>query len=243
MARLFADFGLQITFHVTARSLIVAYSIGVVLTFLTVTFSSWRIGNLNIVSAIRDSADPTTRKERPTSTHPIGRVFRYVLWVLFKPDGWRQFFIALGITGVGIMLTVVGVVMFIGSRALYDTSGAGSVLAVMIAMEGLDQGDPSLLILSKAVTAIAVAAPTITFGATLILRGFTPLAPLLFLVAYLAMSLVGAYASAMVKDFAPASPEELPGLYATALAVITAAPIVASLCWIWTHRRSHFPLF
>src|SRR5437879_13652262 len=58
MAALFAAFDLSIVFHVTARSLIVSYSLGVVLTFLTVTFSSWRIGNLNIVSAIRDTPEP-----------------------------------------------------------------------------------------------------------------------------------------------------------------------------------------
>ena len=49
----------------TARSLIVSYSLGVVLTFLTVTFSSWRIGNLNIVSAIRDMPESTVAEERP----------------------------------------------------------------------------------------------------------------------------------------------------------------------------------
>jgi putative ABC transport system permease protein len=61
MAALFADFGLSIVFHVTARSLVVSYSLGVVLTFLTVTFSSWRISNLNIVAAIREITDSTTK--------------------------------------------------------------------------------------------------------------------------------------------------------------------------------------
>ncbi len=121
MARLFADFGLQITFHVTARSLIVAYSIGVVLTFLTVTFSSWRIGNLNIVSAIRDVADPVTAKERPAGGHGPGHVLRMIAWVLFKPENWEQFWRALGLLPVTIASSAGAVVLLIwGSLTLGD---------------------------------------------------------------------------------------------------------------------------
>ncbi len=53
MGRIFGDF-FNIEPHVTARSLIISYSLGVSLTFLTVTFASWRASNLNIVAAIRD---------------------------------------------------------------------------------------------------------------------------------------------------------------------------------------------
>ncbi|MCI0777255.1 MAG: FtsX-like permease family protein [Chloroflexi bacterium] len=53
MGRIFGDF-FNIEPHVTARSLIISYSLGVSLTFLTVTFASWRVSNLNIVAAIRD---------------------------------------------------------------------------------------------------------------------------------------------------------------------------------------------
>ena len=54
MARIFAEFDLDIEPHVTGRSVIISYSLGVVLTFVTVTFSSWRVSKLNIVAAIRD---------------------------------------------------------------------------------------------------------------------------------------------------------------------------------------------
>ncbi|MCH7700034.1 MAG: ABC transporter permease, partial [Chloroflexi bacterium] len=53
MGRIFGDF-FDIEPHVTARSLIISYSLGVSLTFITVTFASWRASNLNIVAAIRD---------------------------------------------------------------------------------------------------------------------------------------------------------------------------------------------
>jgi putative ABC transport system permease protein len=53
MGRIFGDF-FNIEPHMTARSLIISYSLGVSLTFITVTFASWRASNLNIVAAIRD---------------------------------------------------------------------------------------------------------------------------------------------------------------------------------------------
>ena len=53
MGRIFGDF-FDIEPYVTARSLIISYSLGVSLTFITVTFASWRASNLNIVAAIRD---------------------------------------------------------------------------------------------------------------------------------------------------------------------------------------------
>ena len=55
----FDEFGaFQLRHHVEPRSLIVAYCLGVLLTFATVTISSWRVSRLNIVSAIRDLPPP-----------------------------------------------------------------------------------------------------------------------------------------------------------------------------------------
>ncbi|HLI51156.1 MAG TPA: FtsX-like permease family protein, partial [Thermomicrobiaceae bacterium] len=53
-------------FHIkptfTWRSLVVAYTLGVVVTFLTILVSSWRVSRLNIVQAIRDIPDPVHQK-------------------------------------------------------------------------------------------------------------------------------------------------------------------------------------
>jgi len=62
MAALFADFGVSFEPTVTPRSLIVAYCLGVVVTFITVVFSSWQVSRLNIVRAIRDIPEPTYRR-------------------------------------------------------------------------------------------------------------------------------------------------------------------------------------
>ncbi len=59
-----ADFNFNIQPYVTPRSLIISYSMGVVLTFLTVAFSSWRVSQLNIVRAIRDLPEPESKPSR-----------------------------------------------------------------------------------------------------------------------------------------------------------------------------------
>src|SRR5438045_7829323 len=94
MAALFAGEDFSIAFHVTARSLIVSYSLGVVLTFLTVTFSSWRIGSLNIVSAIRDTPEPLPIDTRPHWRSGIGGAASFIRWLFVKPTTWRQWGVA-----------------------------------------------------------------------------------------------------------------------------------------------------
>jgi putative ABC transport system permease protein len=47
----------SIELYVTPRSLVIAYSLGVVITFLAVAVSSWRVSRLNVVAAIRDIPD------------------------------------------------------------------------------------------------------------------------------------------------------------------------------------------
>ena len=53
---LFGEF-LEIEPSVTPRSLVVAYCLGVVITFIAVVGSSWKISRLNIVAAVRDIPD------------------------------------------------------------------------------------------------------------------------------------------------------------------------------------------
>ncbi|HEY7467281.1 MAG TPA: FtsX-like permease family protein [Dehalococcoidia bacterium] len=48
----------DIAFTISSRSLITAYAMGVVLTFIVVTISAWRVSLLNIVTAIRNLPEP-----------------------------------------------------------------------------------------------------------------------------------------------------------------------------------------
>lgn len=53
-----AEAGFQMEYHLTGTSMIIAYTLGVVLTLVIVIFSAWRVGRLNIVRAIRDIPEP-----------------------------------------------------------------------------------------------------------------------------------------------------------------------------------------
>jgi putative ABC transport system permease protein len=58
----FASEAMKIDFSVRWSSVIVAYTLGVVLTFLVVTYSAWRVSVLNIVTAVRNLPDPVRHK-------------------------------------------------------------------------------------------------------------------------------------------------------------------------------------
>lgn len=53
---------LQFRFHVAPTSIVIGYCLGVLITYLVVTWSSWRVSRLNIVSAIRDLPEESNRK-------------------------------------------------------------------------------------------------------------------------------------------------------------------------------------
>jgi putative ABC transport system permease protein len=82
----FGQTDLELTFAFNWRSLVIAYALGTVLTFLLVVIASWRVSRLNIVRAIRDIPEP--RINRRTAKGLI------LAWLL---------------PFVGALLTVVGV--------------------------------------------------------------------------------------------------------------------------------------
>ena len=79
MAAIFADEsrGFELTPSYTLRSFIIAYSLGVVLTFATVVISSYRASRLNIVAAIRDLPEVLQSSRRESRLrmllHSLGR--------------------------------------------------------------------------------------------------------------------------------------------------------------------------
>ena len=64
LAAVLGEAGLDVTFAVTARSVVVAYGIGVLLTLVVVTFSAWRVSRLNITAAVRNLPEPPVRRAR-----------------------------------------------------------------------------------------------------------------------------------------------------------------------------------
>ena len=65
MGGLYASYpGFHLAFAVKPASLVVAYTVGVLLTLGVVAFSAWRVSRMNIVSAIRDLPDQVVAMSR-----------------------------------------------------------------------------------------------------------------------------------------------------------------------------------
>jgi putative ABC transport system permease protein len=62
VARIFQDTPLGLAFHIELRSLVAAFTVGILVTFITVAIASWRVSRLNIVRAIRDIPEPKFEK-------------------------------------------------------------------------------------------------------------------------------------------------------------------------------------
>jgi putative ABC transport system permease protein len=63
---IFGDY-VPVEAHVEPRSMVVAYCLGVVITFATVVISSWKISRINIVAAIRDMPDYVSPRRKKST--------------------------------------------------------------------------------------------------------------------------------------------------------------------------------
>ena len=104
LAELFTEaLGFGITFHFNWQGFLIAYSLGVVLTFATVTFSAFRIANLNIVRAIRDLPEPQPFHGANRSIGGLLKSTVGALWMV----GW---IVALAVAGFATLLITAGVI-------------------------------------------------------------------------------------------------------------------------------------
>src|SRR4028118_859766 len=100
----FAGQGFDIRFATSPENIVIAFCLGMVLTFAVVLISSWRVSRLNVVRAIRDIPEPDSR----------GRTVKGVLLALLTPvvgavlvlQGLRAG--RLGLSRPGLSLAVVG---------------------------------------------------------------------------------------------------------------------------------------
>ena len=125
LGQAFAGEGLNIQPYVTARSMLIAYALGMLVTFVTVLASAYRVSRLNIVAAIRDLPEPP---RAPTylrdiflgPVRAVGEVFRLIFrlkffealwaWVVGVPMSlWR--IVWAGFTG-GPLTLLLGLVLF-----------------------------------------------------------------------------------------------------------------------------------
>jgi putative ABC transport system permease protein len=83
--------------HVAPRSMVVAYCLGVVITFATIVISSWKVSKLNVVAAIRDIPDVATNKRKlGTLIWGVVMLTAGVLMALAGLSGDKAFFFYAG---------------------------------------------------------------------------------------------------------------------------------------------------
>lgn len=119
----------QIRYDVQARSLVVAYALGVLFTLVLVTISAWRVSRLNITAAIRNLPEPLVRGGRRAR-------WGWGLAVLVP----AALLVTAGMSSdqamptlVGVSLVIVGLVPLARTIGLNDRSAytiAGSALVV-----------------------------------------------------------------------------------------------------------------
>ncbi|MGF1473355.1 MAG: ABC transporter permease [Rubrobacteraceae bacterium] len=103
----FDDFGLDIIFTFSPENMVIAFTLGMVLTFLIVVVSAWRVSRMNVVRAIRDIPEPDRK----------GRSVRGVLFAVIVPVAgglafWQGFDAEqAGLYLFGISLVIIGVAL------------------------------------------------------------------------------------------------------------------------------------
>lgn len=104
---------LQVRFHAAPTSIVIAYCLGVLFTFMVVTISAWRVSRLNIVAAIRDLEDVP----QPGRASRLGRTARLLFGPIIALLGALLIYYGWGSTGLlqtGASLVVTGVAYLLG---------------------------------------------------------------------------------------------------------------------------------
>jgi putative ABC transport system permease protein len=104
IGKAFAGSGFEISFATSPENVVIAFCLGMVLTFAVVLISSWRVSRLNVVRAIRDIPEPDRK----------GRSVKGVLLALATPLAgagllWQGFQAEqMGLYMLGLSLIIVG---------------------------------------------------------------------------------------------------------------------------------------
>ncbi len=137
----FAESGFEMAFSARPENVVIAFALGMVLTFLIVLASSWRVSRLNIVRAIRDIPEPDSR----------GRTVKGILLALFTPAlgalaTWQGFEVRqMGLLLLGISLLIIGGALVarvfrLPDRAAFTLAGAGLLVLWLLPSDYLPQG-------------------------------------------------------------------------------------------------------
>ena len=127
LANAFGSTGLEIERAVSPSSLVIAYALGVLLTFVVVALSAWRVSRLNIVAAVRGLPEPLThrRGRRRIGAGALGLVLGLALaWSGLRPPRRAVLAFALGLSLAIISLVPLARAAGVAERLAYTVAGA-----------------------------------------------------------------------------------------------------------------------
>jgi putative ABC transport system permease protein len=144
----FDDFGFEVAFATSPQNVVVAFTLGMVLTFLIVLVSSWRVSRLNVIRAIRDIPEPD--KQGRTVKGAILALLTPIAGVLAVWQGLEAE--QLGLYMLGLSLLIVGAALVarifrLPDRVAFSLAGLGLLVLwlvpadlLAVAPEGMTQG-------------------------------------------------------------------------------------------------------
>jgi len=130
LAKAFGGFqNFKLYYHFDIKSLMIAYALGVIATFVIVVFSAWRAGHVNIVRAIRDLPEP--QKKGTTAKRLVLSIGLLVFGSLLVASGINAnqaspFFAGMSFVVVGVPL--LARCLRLPDRAAFSMGGAGLIL-------------------------------------------------------------------------------------------------------------------
>jgi putative ABC transport system permease protein len=115
---------LEIAYAVEPASIVLAYVIGVLLTFAVVAFSAWRVSRMNIVSAIRNLPEPPhSRSRRRRHVLPAGGIVLGALLVYTGVSGENAVPLGLGVSVIVLSLVPLAHAVGVPDRLSHTAAG------------------------------------------------------------------------------------------------------------------------
>ncbi|MBC8281340.1 MAG: ABC transporter permease [Chloroflexi bacterium] len=176
MAQALSTMGLNITYAFRLQSLIVGFSLGILLTFLVVSVSAWRVSLLNIVTAIRDLPEPALRKGRRVLVFGILALVIGLLMALSGLSSKQATPFHMGVSLIAISLVPLLLRARVPDRIAFTVPGVLLVVWWLLPFDALDailpelSSDMSIFIISG-IMLIVGSTWVVMYNSDLLIRG------------------------------------------------------------------------
>jgi putative ABC transport system permease protein len=124
--------GIEIELALRGRSVVVAYALGVLITFAVVAASAWRVSRLNITTAIRNLPEPSRQRRRRSWILGLVWIVIGVLMTFAGIAGANALPFMVGVSVVLLAAVPVARALGVSERAAFTTSGLAIVVFLLL---------------------------------------------------------------------------------------------------------------